>query len=41
MNEVIQKTVKLVEMGTQNLDIRLELSSNLSMVQADASFLVV
>jgi signal transduction histidine kinase len=39
MNEVIQKTVKLVEMGTQNLDIRLELSSNLPMVQADASFL--
>jgi signal transduction histidine kinase len=39
INEVIQKTVKLAEMGTQNLDIRLELSSNLPMVQADASFL--
>jgi signal transduction histidine kinase len=39
MNEVIQKTAKLVEMDTQNLIIRLELSSNLPMVQADASSL--
>jgi signal transduction histidine kinase len=39
MNEVIQKTVKLVEMGTPNLEIRLELSSKLPMVQADASSL--
>jgi len=39
INEVVQKTVKLVEMGTQNLDIRLDLSSNLPIVQADASFL--
>ncbi len=39
INEVIQKTVKLVEMGTQDLEIRLELSSNLPMIRADASFL--
>jgi signal transduction histidine kinase len=39
MNEVIQKTVKLVKMGIQNLDIRLELSTNLPMIQADASSL--
>jgi signal transduction histidine kinase len=39
INKVIQKTVKLVEMGTPNLEIRLELSSKLPMVQADASFL--
>jgi len=39
MNEVIQKTVKLVKMGIQNLVIRLELSTNLPMIQADASSL--
>jgi signal transduction histidine kinase len=39
MNEVIQNTVKLVKMGIQNLDIRLELSTNLPMIQADASSL--
>jgi signal transduction histidine kinase len=39
INEVIQKTVKLAEMGTPNLEIRLELSSKLPIVQADASFL--
>jgi signal transduction histidine kinase len=39
MNEVIQNTVKLIKMGIQNLDIRLELSTNLPMIQADASSL--
>jgi signal transduction histidine kinase len=39
MNEVIQNTVKLVKMGIQNLDIRLELSTHLPMIQADASSL--
>ena len=39
INEVIQKTVKLAEMGTPNLEIRLELSSKLPIIQADASFL--
>ena len=39
INEVIQKTAKLAEMGTPNLEIRLELSSKLPVVQADASFL--
>jgi signal transduction histidine kinase len=39
INEVIRKTAKLVEMGTQNLNIRLELSTNLPVVQADAPFL--
>ena len=39
INEVIQKTVKLAEMGTPNLEIRLEVSSKLPIVQADASFL--
>jgi len=39
INEVIQKTVKLAEMGTPNLEMRLELSGKLPIVQADASFL--
>jgi two-component system nitrogen regulation sensor histidine kinase GlnL len=39
VNEVIQKTVKLAEMGTPNLEIKLELSSKLPIIQADASFL--
>jgi len=39
INEVIQKTAKLAEMGTPNLEIRLELSGKLPVVQADASFL--
>jgi len=39
INEVIQKTVKLAEMGTPSLEMRLELSGKLPIVQADASFL--
>jgi signal transduction histidine kinase len=39
MNEAIQKTVKLAEMGSPNFKIRLELSTKLPIVQADASFL--
>jgi signal transduction histidine kinase len=39
INEVIQKIVKLAEMGTPNLEIKLELSSKLPIIQADASFL--
>jgi signal transduction histidine kinase len=39
INEIIQKTAKLAEMGTPNLEIRLELSSKLPVVQADTSFL--
>ncbi len=39
INEVLQKTVKLVEMGTLNLEIKLEISSKLPIVQADASFM--
>ena len=39
VNEVIQKTVKLAEMGIPNLEIKLELSSKLPIIQADASFL--
>jgi len=39
INEVIQKTAKLAEMGTPHLEIRLELSNKLPVVQADASFL--
>jgi signal transduction histidine kinase len=39
INEVLQKTVKLAEVGTLNLEIKLQLSKDLPVVQADASLL--
>lgn len=39
INEVIQKTVKLAEIGTLNIRIRLELSRDLPKIQADASLI--
>jgi signal transduction histidine kinase len=39
INKVLEKTVKLAEMGTLKMEIRLELDKNLPMVQADASSL--
>ncbi len=39
MNQVIQKTVKLVDVGTLNLELKLDLCSTLPMVQADASLM--
>jgi signal transduction histidine kinase len=36
MNEVIQKTVKLAESDTLNINIKLELFPNLAIVKADA-----
>jgi len=39
INEVIQKTVKLAELGTLNIRIGLELSRDLPKIQADASLI--
>ncbi len=39
INEVIQKTVKLAEIGTLDIRIRLELSRDLPKIQADASLI--
>jgi signal transduction histidine kinase len=39
INEIIQKTVNLVKMDPQNLEITLELSGNLPVMKCDASFL--
>ncbi|MFX0080012.1 MAG: ATP-binding protein [Candidatus Hermodarchaeota archaeon] len=39
INEVIQKTVKLAELGTLNIRVRLELSRDLPKIQADASLI--
>jgi signal transduction histidine kinase len=39
INEVIRKTVQLAEMGTLDLRIELDLSSDLPMLQADASLM--
>ena len=39
INDLVQKTVRLAEVGTLNLRIRLELSPDLPMIQVDASLL--